>query len=192
MNKFKILFLIMLVIFSFSSCKPTKTTDIVKNEITNIEKNTIIHQPSPNFQIIGENKIALPSFSFKFPDELTLLPDTVNPIAENSDGTFQLMIEDKTKSVDNYNEYIDTTYSKYKTIANDISEIEVISFNGLSANRFSFNTKNKENKDVTMIFYFIEQDDLKIDAVVMLKDKEVTDCSEIDNYIASINFSKQK
>lgn len=192
MNKLKILFLIMLVVFSFSSCKPTKTTDIGNNEITNVEKNTIIHQPSPNFQIIGENKIALPSFSFKFPDELTLLPDTVNPIAENSDGTFQLMIEDKTKSVDNYNEYIDTTYSKYKTIANDISEIEVISFNGLSANRFSFNTKNKENKDVTMIFYFIEQDGLKIDAVVMLKDKEVTDCSEIDNYIASINFSKQK
>ena len=192
MNKLKILFLIMLVIFSFSSCKPTKTTDIVNNEITNIEKNTIIQNPSPNFQIIGENEIALPSFNFKFPDELTLLLDTVNPIAENSDGTFQLMIEDKTKSVDNYNEYIDTTYSKYKTIANDISEIEVISFNGLSAKRFSFNTKNKENKDVTMIFYFIEQDGLKIDAVVMLKDKAVTDCSEIDNYIASINFSKQK
>lgn len=190
MNKFKILFLIMLAIFSFSSCQPTKTTDIVNNEITNIEKNTIIHQPSPNFQIIGENKIALPSFSFKFPDELTLLPDTVNPIAENSDGTFQLMIEDKTKSVDNYNEYIDTTYSKYKTIANDISEIEAIYLNGLLANRFFLNTKNEENNDVTMIFYFIEQNNLKIDAIVMLKSKEIKEYSEIDNYVASIEFFK--
>lgn len=192
MNKLKILFLIMLVIFSFSSCKPTKTTDIVNNEITNIEKNTIIQNPSPNFQIIGENEIALPSFNFKFPDELTLLLDTVNPIAENSDGTFQLMIEDKTKSIDNYIEYINTTHSKYKVIANDVSEIETLSFNGFSANRFSFNTTNEENKDVTMIFYFIEQNDLKIDAVVMLKGNEETNYSEIDNYLSAIDFLKIK
>ncbi len=190
MNKFKILFLIMLVIFSFSSCKPTKTTDIVKNEITNIEKNTIIQNPSPNFQIIGENEIALPSFNFKFPDELTLLPDTVNPIAENSNGAFQLMIEDKTKSIDNYIEYINTTYSKYKVIANDMSEIETISFNGFSANRFSFNTINEENENVTMVLYFIEQDDLKIDAIVMLKGNEAIDYSGVDDYIATIDFLK--
>ena len=188
MNKLKILFLIMLAILSFSSCQPTKTTDIVNNEITNIEKNIIIHQPSPNFQIIGENKIALPSFSFKFPDELTLLPDTVNPIAENSDGTFQLMIEDKTNLVDDYKEYINSTYLKYESVGLNMSKIETLSSSVLSASRFSLNTTDEDNENVTMIFYFIEQDDLKIDAVIMLKGEKISDYSDIDSYIANIKF----
>ena len=188
MNKLKILFLVILVVFSFSSCKSVENNDVEQEKTTNTDSDILAGQVIPNYQVIGENKIALSSFNFELPSDLSLLSNTVNPIAENSDGTFQLMIEDKTESVDDYNEYINSTYSRYKAIGMDISDIESISSNGLSVIRFSLNTTDEENKNVTMIFYFIEQDDWKIDAVVMLKDKEVTNYSEIDNYIANIDF----
>lgn len=117
-----------------------------------------------------------------------MLSDTVNPIAENSDGTFQLIIEDKTEAITDYNEYINSTYSKYKAIGMEMSEVESISPNGLSVTRFSLNTTDEENENVTMIFYFIEQDNWKIDAVVMLKGEKTSDYSDIDSYIANIKF----
>lgn len=190
MNKFKILIVVILVVFSFSSCK--SVNNVVEHEKTTSNDNGLFaEQVNPNYQVIG-NKIALSSFNFELPDDLSLLSNTVNPIAENSDGTFQIMIEDKTESISDYKEYINSTYSKYKAIGMEISEIESISPNGLPANRFSIHTKDEENKDVTMLFYFIEQDGLKIDAVVMLKDKEIKEYSEIDNYVASVDFFKNK
>lgn len=188
MKKLKILFLIMLVVLSFSSCKTVETTDGENKNTTNNHNDISIKQVTPNYQIIGENKIALSSFNFEIPDDLSLLSDTVNPVAENSNGTFQLMIEDKTESVADYKDYINSTYSRYKAIGMDISDVESISLNGSSASRFALNTKDEEDADVTMIFYFIEQDELKIDAVVMLKGNKISDYSEIDNYIASIDF----
>lgn len=98
------------------------------------------------------------------------------------------MIEDKTKSIADYKEYINSTYSKYKALGMEMTEIEFISPNGLPVARFSLNTTDEENKNVTMIFYFVEQDDWKIDAVVMLKGEKISDYSDIDNYIANIKF----
>ncbi len=189
MNKLKILFLVMLVVFSFSSCKSVDSNDVEQEKTTNNDSDILAEQVTPNYQIIGENKIALSSFNFELPSDLSLLSSTVNPIAENSDGTFQLMIEDKTESIDDYNEYINSTYLKYKAIGMDMSNIDSVSLNTLSASRFFLNTKDEENEDITMIFYFIEQNDLKIDAVIMLKGKEeVTDYSEFDKYIAAVKF----
>lgn len=189
MKKLKILILVILVVFSFSSCK--SVNNVVEHEKTTSNDNGLFaEQVNPNYQVIG-NKIALSSFNFELPNDLSLLSNTVNPIAENSDGTFQLMIEDKTESIADYKEYINSTYSKYKALGMEMSEIESISPSGLSANRFSINTKDEENKDVTMIFYYIEQNNLKIDVFVMLKDKEIKEYSEIDNYVASINFLKK-
>ncbi len=188
MKKLKILFLIMLVVLSFSSCKTVETTDDENENTTNNHNGISIEQVTPNYQIIAENKISLSSFNFEFPDDLSLLSDTVNPIAENSDGTFQLMIEDKTESVDDYIEHIKSTHSRYKAMGMDISDIGSISLNGFYAKRFVLNTKDEENEDISMVFYFIEQDDLKIDAVVMLKANKISNYSEIDNYIANINF----
>lgn len=183
MKKFKILVLVLLVFFVLSSCKSVKTSDIEQRETT-----TALEEDSSVYQIIGENKIAFSSFSFEIPNDLSLLPNTVNPIAESDDGKFQLMIADKTKSVADYNKYINNTYLTYESVGMDISKIETLSFNGLSAKRFSLSTTDEENENVTMIFYFIEQDDLKIDAVIMLKGNEVVDYSEVDNYIATIEF----
>ena len=188
MKKFKILFLVLLAVFAFSSCKSVKTSDIEQGNTTNTDNNIFMDESPTNYQIIGENKIAFSSFSFEIPDDLSLLSDTMNPLAESSDGKFQLMISDKTKSVTNYNEYINSTYSKYESVGLEMSKIETLSSNGLSASRFSLNTTDEENEKVTMIFYFIEQDDLKIDAVIMLKGNEVVDYSEVDNYIATIDF----
>lgn len=190
MNKLKILFLVILVVFSFSSCKSVENNVVEQEKTTNTDNDISKEQAIPNYKIIGENKIALSSFNFEFPNDLSLLSDTVNPIAENSDGTFQLMIEDKTEAITDYKEYINSTYSKYKEIGMEMSEVESISPNGLSVTRFSLNTTDEESENVTMIFYFIEQDDWKIDAVVMLKDKEVKEYLEIDNYVASIEFLK--
>ncbi len=86
MNKFKILFLVILVVFFLSSCKSVGTNDVEQEKSTNTDSDILTGQTTPNYQIIGENKIALSSFTFKFPDDLSLLSDTVNPIAENSDG----------------------------------------------------------------------------------------------------------
>lgn len=188
MNKFKILFFVILIVFSFSSCKSVDNNVVEQEKTTNTDSDIFAGQVTPNYQIIGENKIALYSFNFQLPNDLSLLSNTVNPIAENSDGTFQLMIEDKTESIADYKEYINSTYSKYKAIGMEMSEIEFISPNGLPITRFSLNTTDEENKNVTMIFYFIKQDDWKIDAVVMLKGNEVVDYSEVDNYIATIEF----
>ena len=188
MNKLKILFLVILIVFSFSSCKSVENNIVEQEQTTNTDSDILAGQVTPNYQIIGENKIALSSFNFELPSDLSLLSNTVNPIAENDDGTFQLMIEDKTESIADYNEYINITYSKYKAIGMEMSEIESISPNGLSVTRFSLNTTDEENENVTMIFYFIEQDDWKIDAVVMLKGKKISDYSDIDSYIANINF----
>lgn len=186
MKKLKILILVILVVFSFSSCK--SVNNVVEHEKTTSNDNGLFaEQVNPNYQVIG-NKIALSSFNFELPNDLSLLSNTVNPIAENSDGTFQLMIEDKTESIADYKEYINSKYSKYKAIGMEMSEIEFISPSGLPLTRFSLNTTDEENKNVTMIFYFIEQDDWKIDAVVMLKDKEIKEYSKIDNYVASIEF----
>lgn len=187
MNKFKILIVVILVVFSFSSCKSVNNV-VEQEKTTNTDSGIFAEQVTPNYQVIGENKIALSSFNFELPDDLSLLSNTVNPIAENDDGTLQLMIEDKTESVADYEEYINSTYSKYKAIGMEMSEIEFISSNGLPVTRFSLNTTDEENKNVSMIFYFIEQDDWKIDAVVMLKGEKISDYSDIDNYIANIKF----
>lgn len=187
MNKFKILIVVILVVFSFSSCKSVNNV-VEQEKTTNNDSGVFAEQVTLNYQIIDENKIALSSFNFELPSDLSLLSNTVNPIAENGDGTFQLMIEDKTESITDYKEYINSTYSKYKAIGMDMSNIDSISLNNLSASRFSLNTKDEENEDITMIFYFIEQDDLKIDAVIMLKSNKISDYSDIDNYIASIDF----
>ena len=188
MNKLKIIFLVILIVFSFSSCKSVGNKVVEQEKTTNTDSDILAGQVTPNYQVIGENKIALSSFNFELPNDLSLLSNTVNPIAENGDGTFQLMIEDKTESITDYKEYINSTYSKYKAIGMDMSNIDSISLNNLSASRFSLNTKDEENEDITMIFYFIEQDDLKIDAVIMLKSNKISDYSDIDNYIASIDF----
>lgn len=188
MNKLKILIIVILVIFSFSSCKSVDNNLVEQEKTTKNDSDISTEQVTPNYQIIDGNKIALSSFNFELPSELSLLSNTVNPIAENSDGTFQLMIEDKTEAITDYNEYINSTYSKYKAIGMDMSNIDSISLNNLSASRFSLNTKDEENEDITMIFYFIEQDDLKIDAIIMLKSNKISDYSDIDNYIASIDF----
>lgn len=187
MNKFKILIVFILVVFSFSSCKSVDNV-VEQEKTTNNDSGVFAEQVTPNYQIIDENKIALSSFNFELPSDLSLLSNTVNPIAENDDGTFQLMIEDKTESIADYNEYINSTYSKYKAIGMEMSQVESISPNGLSVTRFSLNTTDEENENITMIFYFIEQDDWKIDAVVMLKGEKISDYSDIDSYIANIKF----
>lgn len=187
MKKLKFFCLIVLVVIFFSGCK-TIESPLEKERITNSNIDIPIGQDTPNYQIVNENKVVLSSFNFEIPDTLTLLSGTVNPIVESSDKTFQLMIEDKTDSVTDYQEYVNSTYSTYKATGIDISNAESISLNDLSAIRFVINTKDEENEDVTMIFYFIEQDDLKIDAVIMLKGKKVTDYSEFDNYIATVKF----
>ena len=187
MNKFKILIVFILVVFSFSSCKSVDNV-VEQEKTTNNDSGVFAEQVTPNYQIIDENKIALSSFNFELPSDLSLLSNTVNPIAENGDGTFQLMIEDKTESIADYNEYINSAYSKYKAIGMEMSQVESISPNGLSVTRFSLNTTDEENENITMIFYFIEQDDWKIDAVVMLKGEKISDYSDIDSYIANIKF----
>lgn len=188
MNKFKILIVVILVVFSLSSCKSVGNKVVEQEKTTNTDSDILAGQVTPNYQVIGENKIALSSFNFELPNDLSLLSNTVNPVAENSDGTLQLMIEDKTESVADYEEYINSTYSKYKAIGMEMSEIEFISPNGLLVTRFSLNTTDEENKNVSMLFYFIEQDDWKIDAVVMLKGEKISDYSDVDNYIANIKF----
>lgn len=188
MNKLKILIVIILVIFSFSSCKSVDNNLVEQEKTTKNDSDFSTEQVTPNYQIIDGNKIALSSFNFELPSDLSLLSNTVNPIAENGNGTFQLMIEDKTESITDYKEYINSTYSKYKAMGMEMSEIESISPNNLSVTRFSLNTADEKNENVTMIFYFIEQDDWKIDAVVMLKGGKISDYSDIDNYIASIDF----
>lgn len=185
MKKLNVFFLVILVVLAFSSCKSVKTSGIEQGETT-----AALEEDSSVYQIIGENKIAFSSFSFEFPNDLSLLSNTVNPIAESDDGKFQLMIADKTKSVADYNKYINNTYSTYESVGMDISKIETLSFNGLSAKRFSLSTTDEENENVTMILYFIEQDDLKIDAIVMLKGNEAIDYSRVDDYLATIDFIK--
>lgn len=183
------LFLVILVVLSFSSCKSVDNNFVEQEKTSNNDSDVFAEQVAPNYQIIGKNKIALSSFTFEFPDDLSLLSDTVNPVAVNMEGTFQLMIEDKTEAITDYNEYIDSTYLKYKAIGVDISSIDSVPLETLSASRFSLNTKDEENEDITMIFYFIEQDDLKIDAVIMLKGREdVTDYSKFDKYITAVKF----
>ncbi len=189
MKKLKAFCLILLVVISFSGCNTIKSSPEI-DRVTNSSIDIPVGQDTPNYQIVNENKVVLSSFNFEIPDDLALLSDTVNPIVENSDKTFQLMIEDKTDSVTDYQEYVNSTHSRYKTTGIDISNTESISLENLSATRFTINTKDEENIDVTMIFYFIEQDDLKIDAIIMLKGKKVKDYSEFDNYIATIKFSK--
>lgn len=191
MKNLKFFLLFALIIVSFSSCKTVESTDGSKEKTsigTAVDNDILTEQASSNYQIIDENEIALSSFSFEIPNDLSLISDTVNPIVENSDGSFQLMIEDKTESVHDYKEYVDNTYSKYKAIGMDTTDVETISLNGLPTRRFALNTKDEENADVTIIFYFIEQNALKIDAVVMLKGNKLSDYSDIDNYIANFEF----
>ena len=186
MKIIKIIFIIIIIVFSFSSCKIIKSSD--KDNEKNTNNSVSTEQTSSNYQIIDENKIAFSSFSVEIPDNLTLLPDTKHLIAKNSDGTFQLMIEDKTKTVSNYKKYINDTYSQYSAIGLELTEIEDLSLNDSIASRFAFHTKDEQNENIVAVFYFIEQDNLKIDAFILLKGQKIVDYSDIDNYIASINF----
>lgn len=54
------------------------------------------------------------------------------------------MIEDKTKSVADYKEYINGTYLRYTAIGMDISDVNSNSLNGLFTNRFSLTLKMKK------------------------------------------------
>ncbi len=187
MKRLKLFVVIGMILLLFNSCKNNNTENISETVSSNIYDNV----ETTKFVVVDDDTIRVDSFSFDIPEDFTLLSNTDNPILESSDGKFQIMIEDKTNTESDYENHIDKTFSLYQSMGINPTQKEKVSIGDFSAKRFAMTVPNEEGKNITMIFYFIEQSKLKIDAVVMLKDEQQNDLEEVDNFVASIDFLKQ-
>ncbi len=123
------LVMILLVIFSFCSCKVAKPevissegtyellTDDDGNRITAANGNPIVEETDADgnsvtkvleddYLIVSDDEVIAPAYEFEIPEDFEIKSSNVEPMLENKQGTIQQTILDKTEFADDYDRFL--------------------------------------------------------------------------------------
>lgn len=191
MKKVLLTTLILVLSLTFVSCEKVTLTspeisDVNNTDsgITSEEKTTDASKESVK---INGDKIEAPAYNLEIPKGFEVKSSDDDVLLENKKGTIQFNIMDKTEVAEDYDEYIQKTYTASKSSGAETSEIEDVTINGIVMKRFSMSlTQNDE--ELESYIYFIQADDMVLMITLTSKDGGLEDVNAADEYVAQIDF----
>lgn len=188
MKKIKSLIVFLVVILTFCSCSSLKSDEQTTKKALSTSNNEQIEY-IPKYSVDG-NKISFSDFYYQLPENFTLLENTAKPTAETNDGKMQFMVEDLSEKSIELEQYAEETFESYRAMGMNPTAIENVEISGFSAKKFVVNTFDGVNLNVSLLFYFVNSNDVKTLVTVMLKDENEINAAGIDEFVSNIRFEK--
>lgn len=143
------------------------------------------------YLIIDDNTLKTPSYDYEIPDDFELKSTGADPLLENSQGTIQFNIMDKTDTVSDFDEYVTDTYNAAVEAGIAESEIENIKISDISMQRFEISMQDDEGTQLAAYAYLAEVNERVLMITVTAKNDGLTDVSQADEFVSGIDFVNQ-
>lgn len=184
MRLVKIIVLIYALLFSFVSCKLSDSSNEKEQVSYQIP---IVESTTSSFQITND-KVKLSTSSFFIPQNFELESSNGELIFNAKDSSVQFTVEDKTKEISNFDDYIQDTITSLKQMGLLPEAVETTKIGNFYAKRFIVDTFDITNSNIRMFCYFIDMNDSKIIINVISKNSEIVDAVDADELVSSIKF----
>lgn len=184
MKLIKIILLICALLFSFVSCKlstPSNEKEQISYHIPIVESTT------SSFQITND-KVKLSTLTFFIPQNFDLKSSGGELVFNAKDSSVQLTVEDKTKDISNFDDYIQDTISSLKQMGLSPGTVETTKIGNFYAKRFVVDTFDIKNSNIRMFCYFLEINDSKVLVNVISNGGEIIETHDADIIVSEIKF----
>lgn len=186
MKLIKVLSLICSLFLLFASCKVSDSNNEEKQISYYIP--TVIITTLP-YEVIND-VVNLSTISFHIPQNFELESESGELLLKYKGTTVELIIEDKTDLLTDFDEYIQETIDSLIQMGLSPSVVEETDIRNNIAKRFTVNTFDTTSSNVRFFCYFIEINNSKIIVNVTSKDGEIITVEQADEMINKIEFTE--
>ncbi len=141
-----------------------------------------------DYLIVSDDKLMAPAYDMEIPDDFELKSSDTNPLLENKQGTIQFNIMDKTKSVTDFDEYVDDTYKSAVASGIATGEIEDVTIENIPMKRFSMAMTDDDGTQLEAYGYLAQVNNRTLMITLTSKDGGLADVSAADEFVAGIDF----
>ncbi len=155
---------------------------------TDAQGNDTTEVVTDDYLIVSDDKLMAPAYDMEIPDDFELKSNDTNPLLENKQGTIQFNIMDKTKSVTDFNEYVDDTYKSAVAAGIATGEIEDVTVENIPMKRFSMAMTDDDGTQLEAYGYLAQVNNRTLMITLTSKDGGLKDVSAADEFVAGIDF----